>query len=246
MGTVDGYYISRKQRLLKSFDTTADLVKKSVISRYGADLAEMIRREARQEFEKIIPDIPHIKGPPALNQFLRITAMEISVYKAMKNHGKTPPEAWEICHEALKLRVERIPKILRLLMKYCMFTNLVKKRARKVAERSQKEPFGDFAFDYVPGDGKEFDWGVDYTGCSNYEFAKQQGAKEFAPYVCLSDIALSPAMGWGLIRTGTLADGCDRCDFRFKKGGETRITSITPDVQATIERIKKREAEKGY
>ena len=93
----------------------------------------------------------------------------------------------------------------------------------------------------VEGDGKEFDWGVDYTGCSNYEFVKQQGAKEFAPYVCLSDIALSAAMGWGLIRTETLADGCDRCDFRFKKGGETKISSTVPEVQATIERIKKTE-----
>jgi len=68
-----------------------------------------------------------------------------------------------------------------------------------------------------------------------------QGAEEFAPYVCMSDIALSDAMGWGLIRTGTLADGCETCDFRFKKGGKTQISSKTPEVQATIEKIKKKE-----
>ena len=237
MDTADGYYVSRKPKLLKGFDRAADLVKESVISRYGDDLAEKIRKEARQEFEKIIPRIPHVSGPPALNQFLRITAMEISVYKAMKNQGKTPPEAWEVCHEAIKLRTERIPRILRSLMKRLMFTDLMKRRAKKMAERSQKKPFGDFAFNYVEGAGEEFDWGVDYTGCSNYEFAKQQGAKEFAPYVCLSDIALSAAMGWGLVRGETLADGCDRCDFRFKKGGETKISSTIPEVQAAIERI---------
>jgi hypothetical protein len=53
----------------------------------------------------------------------------------------------------------------------------------------------------------------------------------------MSDIALSDALGWGLIRTQTLADGCSHCDFRFKKDGETRISSKTPEVQATIGRV---------
>lgn len=47
--------------------------------------------------------------------------------------------------------------------------------------------------------------------------------------------------GWGLRRSETLADGCQRCHFRFKKGGETEISSLTPDVQATIEKIREKE-----
>ncbi len=58
----------------------------------------------------------------------------------------------------------------------------------------------------------------------------------FAPYICLSDVALSEALDWGLVRTGTLADGCERCDFRFSPGGPTRISSRVPSVQAAIER----------
>jgi hypothetical protein len=103
--------------------------------------------------------------------------------------------------------------------------------------------FGDFEIRYVAGDGNDFDIGIDYVKCGNYKFVKDQGTEEFAPYVCMSDIALSNAMGWGLIRTETLADGCERCDFRFKKGGKTRISSKTPEVQSTIERISKKEAE---
>jgi hypothetical protein len=62
----------------------------------------------------------------------------------------------------------------------------------------------------------------------------------------MSDIALGNALGWGLIRTGTLAEGCETCDFRFKKGGEVQISSQTPEVQATIERIDRREAAGQY
>jgi len=51
-------------------------------------------------------------------------------------------------------------------------------------------------------------------------------------------MALSDAMGWGLKRTETLADGCDKCDFRFRKGAQTEISSRTPEVQAAIEKLK--------
>jgi acetyl-CoA carboxylase beta subunit len=61
----------------------------------------------------------------------------------------------------------------------------------------------------------------------------------------LSDIALGDALGWGLIRTQTIADGFQTCDFRFKKGSETKISSKTPEVQATIEKILKSQGEKN-
>ena len=68
------------------------------------------------------------------------------------------------------------------------------------------------------------------------------GGEAFAPYICMSDIALSDALGWGLKRTQTIADGCHHCDFRFKQGAATQISSKTPEVQDVIERISEKEA----
>jgi len=50
----------------------------------------------RQEYEALIPQIPHIEGIRAapLNTFLVISAQELAVYKAMKKEGKTAGEAW--------------------------------------------------------------------------------------------------------------------------------------------------------
>ena len=69
-----------------------------------------------------------------------------------------------------------------------------------------------------------------------------KGEDEVVPYACMSDIALNDAMRWGLIRIETIADGCEKCDSRFKKGGKAHISSKTPEAQAIIERIRKREA----
>lgn len=241
------YYLPKKSKLLKDFDKTAGLMKDYLVKRYGEELADRLYSETRQEYEKIIPEIPHIEGPRAraLNLFLLIVAQELAVYRIIKKHGKSLGETWEICHEAIKLRMEKFSKIKRWLLKKLMYSNFMMKRVKRRAERGEQLKFGDFEVRYLIGDGKEFDWGVDYVACGHYTFLKAQGAEEFAPYVCLSDIALGDALGWGLIRTQTIADGFQTCDFRFKKGSETMISSKTPEVQATIEKILKSQGEKN-
>jgi hypothetical protein len=238
-----GYYIERKGTLLKEFDQTAALMEDSLVKRYGKEFADRLKEEIRKEYEKLIPEIPFMKGVRgrSLNTFLLITVQELAVYKGMKKHGKPVGEVWEVCHEALRLRSAAIPKWKRWLLKHFMFSSIVKKIMQKRARKQEKARFGDFEIEYLIGKGDDFDFGVNYLQCGNLNFVKNHGGEEFAPYVCMSDIALSDALGWGLIRTQTLADGCDHCDFRFKKGAATQISSKTPEVQETIERISKKE-----
>ena len=225
------YYIHKKTKLLKSFDKTANLIRGYVVSRYGKDFADRFFRETRQKYEQLIPSVPHIDSFPVLNTFLKISALELAVFKEMKEQGKSASEAWEICHEAIKAKTEAMPMLLKKLIGWYFFTDFVKNRARKISGRD----LGGFTIEYVEEEGN---WGVNYRRCAIYDFIKEQNAEEFSPYVCLSDMALSDAMGWGLKRTETLADGCDKCDFRFRKGAQTEISSRTPEVQATIEKIK--------
>lgn len=230
------------ESLLGDFDETARLVRRFLADRYGEQGADALCRAAREKYEEIIPQTPRIEGvrARAMNSFLRITAQEIAVYKAVEERGGTAPEAWEICHEAIRLRMGGFPKWKRWLLRRLMHSGIVRRIARRREEKNEQPRFGDFEVRYLSGDGSDFDFGVDYVRCGNLELAKRLGAEEFAPYVCMSDIALSNALGWGLIRTQTLADGCSHCDFRFKKNGETRISSKTPEVQETIERIERR------
>ena len=183
----NNYYTSRKSKLLKSFDKTASLVRDSVVSSYGSDFADTLYREVRQEYEALIPQTPRIKGVRGglLNTFLVITAQELAVYKVMKKYGKPAGETWEICHDALRLRMEKFSKIKRWLLARLMYSSFLKRRVQKRAKERQQLRFGDFTVKYVIGDGENFDFGVDYVGCGNYKFMQDQGAEEFAPYVCM-------------------------------------------------------------
>jgi hypothetical protein len=228
--------------LLRDFDQTAGLVRHFLGGRYGDEGADELCRDARKKWQEIIPQIPRIKGArsSAFNGFLRITAQEVAVYKAVKERGGTAPEAWEICHEAIRLRMNWFPKWKRWLLRRLLYSGISRRIVRRREEKGVQPQFGDFQVRYLTGDGSNFDIGIDYLRCGNLELAKKLGAEEFAPYVCMSDIALSDALGWGLIRTQTLADGCSHCDFRFKRDAETRISSKTADVQKTIEGIQRR------
>ncbi len=242
-----GYYSSHKEKLLKDFDRTCSLTKDPMTIRYGEDFTNILLKETREEYKKLIPEIPFIKGVRArfLNTFLIVTAQELAVYKAMQNHGKPASEAWELCHQAIRLQMETVPKWKRWLMKQFMFSNFVRKIMTRRASTHETGVFGDFELKYFVGKGDDFDIGVNYHGCGNYNFAMKHGGAAFAPYICMSDIALSDALGWGLTRTQTLADGYSYCDFRFKKGATTNISSKLPEVQDTITKIRVNEIQRN-
>ena len=90
--------------------------------------------------------------------------------------------------------------------------------ARRMALESQKREYpGAWVYTVLEGDGKEFDWGIDQVECGICKFFADQDAQEFVPYMCALDFIASDYFGWGLVRTTTLAEGGERCDFRFKR-----------------------------
>ena len=135
-----GYYNERREKLLRDLQHTWELMSPSVVARYGNEFAGTLRNGLLGEYEKLVPDIPYIKGfrARALNTFLLVTAQELAVYKAMKAHGKPPGEAWELCHEALRLRLAEVPRWKRRLLERLMFSRVAKKIFRETGASAAK------------------------------------------------------------------------------------------------------------
>lgn len=128
--------------------------------------------------------------------------------------------------------LKAIPGLVRRVLGYVWFSPWFLRRLKKRAIKSQEREYPDsFVMSYVEGDGQKFDYGIDYTECANVKFLKEQGAMELAPYICATDKVASEMLGWGLNRTMTLADGCRKCDFRFKKNGKTFLQAPQPGNQ---------------
>ncbi len=227
-----GYYVSQRRKLLKEFDKTLNRIHEVFVSRYGQDAEEMLR-EARQEYEALIPQLPYIGGKQPFTQFLISTAWFLSMYRVVKRRGETVEEAGQFLYQASEAYLRAQPRFLSRLLGFMSFSPRYLRRVQRGAVQSHARQYpGDYVYDYVPGDGETFDYGVDYVECGTVKFLAEQGAPELAPYICPADILYSEALGWGLQRTTTLAGGAERCDFRFKKGGETWVA--VPEALETV------------
>ncbi len=98
-----------------------------------------------------------------------------------------------------------------------MFTEKYMTAMKNWSDRSKEQRI-DWVADFIHGDGNSFDFGIDYHYCPCLAYFSSRDAKEIAPYFCLVDFPEHSLMETGLMRTQTLAQGNDVCDFRYKKG----------------------------
>lgn len=218
-------YVPRKSWLLKDFERSLSRVKEVLIARFGEEEARSLMRESRQTYKDLIPQIPYIgEKNPMLIFFLLPASQVLAIYRTLREHGRTAEEAGRVIYEIGEADIQATPGWVRRLIGVLWFSRWFTKRLQKRAEISQERKYsGDYVFAYIEGDGQDFDYGVDYIECASCKFFKKQEAAELSPYFCAKDKIASELFGWGLRRTTILAEGSQRCDFRFKKGGKTHV-----------------------
>jgi hypothetical protein len=216
------YYTSRKPKLLKEFRAWAKHIRKVMAPRYGAEFTSAVLEDARQAFEALIPQMPYIGGEANfLTRNLAGPTITLALYRALQPRGIPVDDTGEIAYRAFESRLRSTSRLKLRLWGWMAFTGISKRAMKAQAETSQERRYpGDFGYAWVEGDGVEFDYGLDFTECAVLKFYRAQGAAELTPYLCLSDFPYSQATGTGLVRTTTLAEGADCCDFRYKRGRE--------------------------
>jgi len=214
------YYVRNKAKLLEEHRRLTAIDQEIMAARYEANFIAAVTRESLAEFEKLIPELPYIGGDQnPLTGNLVFSASALAFYRVMKRHGRTIEEIGELLYRIMEAWIRRYPRFIRRLMGSYYMLKLSRRLSRRRALLSQERRYaGDWVFEYIEGDGETFDWGRDYVECGIVEFLHSQGADELTPYLCLTDYALFGALGIELKRTMTLAEGCQKCDFRFRKG----------------------------
>ena len=218
------YYTAQAHKLLKDFDKVAKHYRNVLKSHLGDEAPDEIIRETRQEFQRLIPEIPYIGGRKnRLTRVLIGCTMALALHRVLKSRGRSVEEIGKMVVEIEENRVQSYPKFFVRLLGRFIHSPLGKNRIKKMVKESQKRLYpGGWVATFVEGDGKEFDFGIDYTECGLCKFFHQQGADELTRYLCLGDYVTQRAMNTGFSRSMTLAEGADRCDFRWKEGRETR------------------------
>ncbi|MCK4815391.1 L-2-amino-thiazoline-4-carboxylic acid hydrolase, partial [bacterium] len=189
--------------------------------------AEVVAGETRQEFEALIPQLPYIGGGKnRLTKDLIGAVWFLALYTVLKKLDKTVEEVGKIIYESTEAYLSSLSRLSKLGLRFSWrmtFTRVGKKLIKSQAALSQKRQYPeDWVWSFIEGDGKEFDFGMDFIECAVCKFFHSQGADEFTRFVCLTDFPMSKFTGSGLVRTMTLAEGAEKCDFRYKRGREVK------------------------
>lgn len=214
------YYLSRKKEIMEQYyDVHAQAWKPFLVQNYGHEFTKDTLEETRRRYEEFIPTIPYIGGDEnSFTHHLIRSTTGLIFYKLMKVRGKTTQEVGKIIYDAVEETVSHLPPVSSMEL-----TPKFKAREIELARKSQERRYpDDWVFEYVEGDGVEYDYGYDFIECAVQKLYHTHDADEFLPYFCYLDFALDRTPGWGFTRTETLAEGYPRCNARNKKGGVTK------------------------
>jgi len=207
------YYLSQKSKILGLLDEYAKNWRPTLVNRYGEQFANNIIKLARDKTEELIPNIPYIGGENnSMTYHLIRSTPSLALYKVMKIYGKTARETGEIIYKATVSVIEKIP-FSPAGSPPLEFIQKRKEEAKKSQERRYPE---DWVWEFIEGEKNKFDYGYDFYECGVQKYYKAQNAQEFLPYFCFLDFLTVRASGKILIRSMTLAEHGEKCDFRFR------------------------------
>ncbi|MDD5338090.1 MAG: L-2-amino-thiazoline-4-carboxylic acid hydrolase [Dehalococcoidales bacterium] len=215
------YYVRKKAELMEQFEKGVKHWSLSLLERFGEIQTYKIKIAAREEFEKLIPQIPYIGGDEnTFTKSLVDSVRYLALYKTMKNFGIPVEEIGKTIYDGFLKKSAGRPN-----------TSAASKKSlerllaggKKGAEASQEKRYpGDYVYTYIAGNGKKFDYGFDFTECASHKLYHEHDADELLPYYCYLDFVAANVRGFGFTRTKDLYKGDGLCNHRFKADGKTK------------------------
>jgi hypothetical protein len=223
-------------RLLRQFDRGVTTLRPLLVDRFGGEGLDAAIAETREEYETVIDRLPWIGGSANPRSFsLYGSAFWLALWRVLEPRGLTLDEAPELFCEMFRTYWSRYPRVLRRLYGRIRMgpTNQKKVRRLALASQARKNP-DDYVSQFVPGEPGHFDYGIEFVECAIIKFLRAEGAQELAPVLCELDWPHAELLGIELIRTTTLAQGGERCDFRFRRPGAPDVGIPRASLAALI------------
>lgn len=202
-------------RLLRLFRALRWASRARLESAFGADY-EPILREVEGQLHGLAPRVPRT-GAPDGDRLLDLSAVLLALHLALAPRGWTAAQTGALLYDCTVTMLSDMPGWAKRALRALFFLPAYNRRLLKRIV-GEAPPHG-FEGEYLAGGPGSFSFGVNYTRCALLCYLTAEGHPELAPQLCALDRAQSDAWGLGLARTGTLATGADRCDFRWTRPG---------------------------
>ena len=204
--------------LLQEYDAKKDARRELYIDLFGENGIDGILDEMRDSYESIIPDMPYIGERNFHLVWFIPNSEKLAEYLVAEKYGVTKREFSHLHLTQASKDLLATPEdelIMAGQMNFGFRTELLM-MANALWSQFRTYP-DDYIYRFRKGDGVDFDWGLDYTQCSNVLLYEKYDATDLLlPLVCTMDDLAGSAMRTGYRRTMQLATGDPMCDLRWK------------------------------
>lgn len=232
----ENYYAAREAELLKELGHKLPFFRRALSTRFAKDEVERIVQQLQAEFRAMLPRLPYIGGKQnPLTSNLVACSWFLALYRVLQPHGLSDDEIGELVYRVAEEWLTSSPRWIGRMQILLATTPLLRMILERISRQTQQRKYpGDFVMHFVPGDGRNFDFGLDFTGCAIHKFYQAEQAGHFAKYMCRIDYLTTRFKGIELMRTGTIANGADKCDFRYRLASRSKQHSALPATDPRV------------
>lgn len=209
--------------ILKTFDQAQPIFKAVLSDEFNLENAGSVTGEVREELRALTPLIPRISRNPLVFLITTGCAQYLALSRILKKYGMDSSDCGRIIHRVEEKKLKSIPAFIRRIIGRVLHTPLGRWIIRRAYVKSCSAPDSPYRIEaeFIKGDGKNFDFGVDFYHCGIQRFFHEQDADDIMPYICEMDHIQARHMNIGFRRTETMPSGACRCNFRWKKSWRT-------------------------
>lgn len=193
--------------------------RRELSTRLGGELAGSIAARADAAYPAVAARIPTTRG--GARHLLRTSAYAVALHRELVAHGMEPGAAGALISDAVFASIRRARDAL---------ARMARLRHRDRLRRAMWASSVVRRFYYTEPDWEMHDvaveggFGMDVTRCVVAEFFTTLGMSQLCQRaICDQDIRLAAHRGIVLERSGTLAGGAQRCDFRYYVPGAREV-----------------------
>ena len=220
---IENYYVDNKSYCLTFLDRACRHGKRALYTKYGEQKGGQLLELIKADYETLLGKVPYVGEIDIMKRQMLLTVIFTAIYRTLKETEKIE-DIWTLCNEFNRETLTNMPKLVRWFLKKSTFSKRMKNSFKNLAQEHKEKNLAD-QWDFVEGDGKTFDYGMNMTKCAKVIFLEKIGISEFTPYVCLIDKNFADCCNYGLKRTMVLAEGAVHCDFRLSKNGPVDVAS---------------------
>ena len=186
-----------------------------IVKHVGEDRYDLFCEKTMNEFQKLEPGAPVYRESMNRQNFI-FGVLGLSVYRVLLEEGFEKALAFDVLNDFI-CDTARQTREHSAIMRF-MYSKMGRwKFLVKAANKKMDFPYEPNGWRFRIPESDAY-WAMDVLQCGLVKYLKEQSAPEICKAFCNADYVAAEYMtGLKFVRTKTLADGGDFCDFRYCK-----------------------------